>query len=236
MNNWEGYQIVNYFINKNHVGNAFTPSQYELVFNHSSLKLFKRRLGMPEEYTPQSKLTRQGYADTTRILMDLEDFVIIHDNPGVVFTNGIANIPQDLEYPIGMTYKLPIEGCDGEFDYRNVELLNSGEFQMRKSSALKPITLEYPVYKFSGDLMYIYPKTIKVCSLTYLKQPDAIVFATTTNATTGELEYDQANSVESEWNDTAKLDILTLVLEAAGIHLRAQDITQTANAVKINGI
>ena len=238
MNNWDVYSITNYLINKHQTGNAFSPEEFELMYNHSSLKLFKRRLGMPEEYQLQTKYTQMGYADTTRILTDLADFVVIKDNPGLKFTGGKTSIPSDMLYPLGMTYKKPIVGatCETDYDLRNVELIDGGEHTMRIVSMLKPINGEYPIYEFSGNDILIFPKEIQYTDFVYLRKPTDIVFATTTNATTGEIEYDASKSVESEWNDLAKVDIITLLLGSAGLNLRSNEILQVAESIKTKGI
>lgn len=228
MNNWTIYQIVNYLINKNQVGNAFTPEQFELILNNSSLKLFKERLGTPEE----GGRGIQGYASITKILVDLADFV---KKENISYTNGTGAIPSDMAYPVGMNYKKPNNTCDGGYENRNVELLDEGEYQMRIVSTLKAISFLFPVYRIT-TLLNIEPITIQYSDFTYLKYPNEAVFATVTNSTTGEVEYDSANSTELEWNNTAKESIIAVILSSTGLNLRSNEIIQAAEATKQRGV
>jgi len=239
MNNWDIYQILNYLVNKNQAGNTFTPSEFELILNHSSKKLFKRRLGLPEEYQLGSTLTQQGYALTTRMLMDLSDFVVTMDgdsSPNLTFVSGSATIPQYLLYPVGMIYKLAKEGCDEGYNNVEAELVSEAEYMMRKTSDLKKISFSYPIYRFVGNTIKIMPKEITTVDFSYLKTPVEAIFATTTNGTTGEVEYDAASSTELEWNDLAKLDIISIILSSVGLNLRSNEILQIAEAHKNNGL
>lgn len=233
MNNWTIYQIVNYLINKEQTGNTFNAEEFQMILNHSSLKLFKRRLGMPEEYQMQTAYTQQGYANTTRILVDLEDFI---KRENLTYTSGITNNPTDMEYPIGMKYKQANVNCTEGYKSIIVELVNAGELIMRESSSLKEISYDYPVYEIANGTLRIYPNTIQHTDFTYLKTPLQAVFATTTNATTGEEEYDASSSTELEWNDLAKLDIISIILASVGLNLRSNEILQTAEMYKEKGL
>lgn len=239
MNNWDLYKITNYLLNKSEVGNAFTPEQFELMLNHSSLKLFKRRLGMPEEYQLQSAFTQQGYAITTRMLIDLSDFVVSMDGtafPNLKFVSGRTPVPEFMEYPVGMIYKLPSDSCDVGYEARTVELISEAEYTIRKTSKLKNISFTYPVYRFVGDEIFIHPKEITTVDFSYLKTPKEAKVILTTNSTTGELEYDTLNSVELEWNDLAKIDIISIILASAGLNIRSQEVLQTAELYKTKGL
>lgn len=232
MNNWAIYQIVNYLINKSQVGNAFTPLEFQTILNYTSLLLYKKRLGVPEEYQLNSAFTKEGYAETSRILTDLSDFVT---NDTLTYLNGITPIPSNFIYPIGMEYKVADGTCDGGYKTTLVELVDAGEAVMRRQSALKPLA-KYPIYELVADNLVISPSTIRHTNFTYLSNPTEAVIVTSTDSYTGELIYDAVNSVELQWNDLAKLDIIVLVLRSAGINLRAQDITQAAEIIKQQGV
>lgn len=240
MTNFDIYTIENYLINKFQTGNAYTPSEFATSLNHASLKLFKQRLGLPEQYSLDASYTQQGYASTTRMLVDLSDFLVIMDGglyPSMEFVSGEATVPTDMAYPIGMTYNKPVKvGCAYELDFNNVELLDEGEYALRKGSFLKPISFDYPVYRIVAGKVKIVPIDIKKADFTYLKYPTDAVFATTTNVTTGVLEYNAAGSTELEWNDLAKLDIISIMLGDVGLNLRSQEVAQYAQAIKQQGV
>jgi len=48
------------------------------------------------------------------------------------------------------------------------------------------------------------------------------------NPTTLEYTYDSVNSVELEWDDASKLDILHMILVDFGLNVERQDVSQYA--------
>ena len=232
MNNGDIYNILNYFANKEQSGNTFNKDEYQDMLNNGSLKLLKKRLGMPEEYQLQTAYTQQGYANTTRILVDLASFVTISN---ITYSSGSANTPTDMAYPISLEYERASTECAGEMESINVEMVNRGELIMRKSSALKPISYEYPVYTLESGIN-IYPKTIPTSEFTYIKYPTQAVIVFDTNEETGEEEYNASASTELEWNDLAKLDIISIILAGIGLNLGSSEIIQVAESYKTKGI
>jgi hypothetical protein len=239
MTNWDMITILNYLINKNQAGGALIASESEDQLNYHSLLLFKRRLGMPEEYRNGSYITQQGYAPATRLLTDLQDFMIVKDGDlysSLKFTNGKVAVPSDMAYPIGMIYKMPINGCGNQgVDSRIVEMVDEGEYLMRRASALTPISSLYPVFRIVQDQILIHPSEIGYADFTYIKFPDNAVVVTTTDVN-GEEQYDANASTELEWNDLAKLDIIASMLSSIGLNLRADEVRQAAESLKIQGI
>lgn len=236
MDNWDIYTIVNYLINKSQSGNTFSPTEFEDVLNDASLRLFNRKIGMPEEYKMMQPLTQMGYADTTRMLIDLAPFIVSIEDGTFIFTNGIAEYPTNFCYPIAMKYKVRGgEDCLYSILNKQVELLNAGEYFMRTSSILRPINLDYPVYTIS-DKINIYPNTISNVDFTYLKYPNKAIIYTITNSLTGELEYNSSTSTELEWTELGKLEIISIILSNVGLNLRSGDIIGLAEKLKQTGI
>jgi len=217
MNNWTIYQIVNYLINKEQSGNTFNAEEFQLILN--------------EEYQLQTAYTQQGAFVTSRMIMDLAEFITVEQ---MSYTSGVSDYPTSMAYPVGMEYKRLDESCDGGYESVAVELVNAGELVMRKSSGLKPISYEYPLYEIASDIR-IYPKTISTSEFTFLKKPNDAVFVTTTDAN-GEEVYDAAASTELNWNDMAKTDIISIILASVGLNLRSSDVLQTAEMYKTKGL
>lgn len=229
MNLFEQYNLINYIINKEQTGSTFTTDEYNRVVNYNSMKLFKKRIGLPQEYQLQTSYVQQGYAETTRILVDLEDFV---QSNTLTYSSGSVNVPDKMLYPISMIYKRRDNTCDSGWDNREAELVNHGELAMRLGSKLKEPSFKYPIYSIKGNIITTEPN-LSSTLFTYLREPNSALLATTTNETTGEEEYDEANSVELEWNEMAKLDIMEMILFDVGINLRAAEISQAAQQLNM---
>lgn len=223
MTNWNLYTIGNYIIGKYPSGNAFNSEEFEQQFNYCQILYLKKQLGLPEEYQPQMPTHRFGYGLTSKSINDLEKFIVTHGynlSTPFQFTNGVATKPSDLFYWIGMS-KPEVE--DNIRFNLPIELISRSEFNMRKGSLLKA-TNEYPVVTLLGGQIAIDPITIKSVNFNYIKYPTPIVVATTINGTTGEEEYDAANSTESEWSEVCNYDILALMLQKIGINIRSAEV------------
>jgi hypothetical protein len=116
-----------------------------------------------------------------------------------------------------------------------VELVDESEYMMRKTSSLTPINVFYPVYRILGDNLVISPKTITRTEYSYLRLPTDAVVAVTLDANYNEV-YDAANSVELEWNDLDKLEIISIILGDVGLNLRSSDIITASEQLKAKGI
>jgi hypothetical protein len=234
MTNWVIREIVNYLINKSQTGNTFGVDEFNTELNYASKKLFKRRLGMPEEYELNAPITKQSYALTSRILESLSHFVI---NDNLKFVGGVTAKPADLIYPLGMIENIASNASDCSVDIEPVlvELVDESEYMMRKTSSLTPINVFYPVYRILGDNLVISPKTITRTEYSYLRLPTDAVVAVTLEANYNEV-YDAANSVELEWNDLDKLEIISIILGDVGLNLRSSDIMAASEQLKAKGI
>jgi len=232
MTNWEIGKIVNYLINKSQTGNTFGSDELETMINYGSDMLFKRRLGMPEEYqlTP---LTQQSYAVSTRITESLGVFIV---NDSVVFVNGVLAKPSNYIYPISMIYNIPTndDTCGVNVQPVVVELIDEGEYAMRRISALTPVNQFYPVYRVVGSNFKISPVAVTHCEFSYLKLPNRATVVTTLDSNDNEVY--SSSSVELEWGEVDKLDIISIILASAGLNLRSTEIVQVAEKLKATGI
>ena len=164
------------------------------------------------------------------------------------FSGGNANIPADyFRYD-----SIRVSGA-----YEDVEVLFSGEVSHRLQNAIDNPTTLFPVGEFIGSKFYIYPTTITSADIVYYKQPTTPVFdyyidgygdiqympvGTTHELVAGE-EYSDGStsgtvtsvSVESEFGDDGKIDLLYLIGKAFGLNLQRGDIFQAMNQMQNEG-
>jgi hypothetical protein len=235
---WDLFQLCNFITNKEQSGNSYDTDEFTRVFNETSDRHHKSKLGLPEQYNPNIPLTTQGYAVTRKVLEDLKPFVVTlgyNTSQALKFVNGVAQIPSGYSYFISMTYRKIISapGCAVTYTDHPVEPVDEGEFSIRMGSVLTPISLDYPIVRTIDNDFFIYPETIERISFSYIKEPTQAVIATT--IVDDEEVFDPVNSVESGWDDTNMYDILALILQRVGVNLRSQEIVGYGTQSEIKG-
>lgn len=224
MTNWDIIKLVNLVLNKDLSGNAFTKEDYETSINTQSLRLFKRKLGLPEEYQRDSPVAQEGVDVSKKIDQDLSPFL----NSATVTKTG-ATINLTTQNPAFIASFMPVpQGLRG-FDE-----VTLGELPERLTNSITHPTLDDPIVVRSGKNKFdLYPSGILGATIAYYKYPTPAVVRWTRNSVTLRPEYDLANSVELEWDDINKMDIAYMILRDAGINIQRRDIQQYAdNLVK----
>lgn len=201
------------------------------LMDGASLKQLKRKMGLPEHYQPGQPLSTQGYEVTPMISHDLEPFKRYKgwdDEPALtVGTDGFILLPDDYFYYSSMTHT--VDGVKKHFEFMPDE-----EFEKRVGDPLIAPNERNPVANLQFGHIRIAPITIQEVSMTYIKRPDKPVYATKT--TNGYREYDETNSVELEWDDVNRLDIIYIMLYDLGINMQRGDLVQYAQKYQQQGI
>jgi hypothetical protein len=226
MNNWDIISLVNIILRKNINGGSFDENGYETAINASSLRLFKRKLGLPEEYTPGTAIAQQGVGLSKKIDQDLWPFY-------KVVTKAVVDGLIDLtaENPAYMADFIPNPQTGRSFDE-----VTSDELGERLTNAITAPTMADPICcRYEQNKYEIYPSGILGARVNYYKYPTPAVVRWTRNSVTLKPEYDAANSVELEWSDINKVDIAYMILRDAGMSVERRDVEQYANELVKTG-
>lgn len=212
-----------------------SPEIFSSMLHLASLKHFKRKLGLPEEYKPGMPYPSQAFELTQRITEDMKIFKVTKGynltQPISVASSGIASYPSDYYIASVIDYFF---SKDGETYQRKVDILSDLEYQDRVTNIHTRPRYFYPICKMISDGIQCNPYDLKFIHMTYLRLPVAPYYAV--DATTGYNEYDSANSTQLEWDDQNTIDIMYLFLSEMGITLKREDVLQKAEAVKERGI
>jgi hypothetical protein len=226
MTNWDIIKIVNLVQNKDLNGNALNQEDYASAINTHSLRLFKRKLGLPEEYSKDQPVSQEGVDVSKKIDQDLSPFL------DTVTVSKVGNTIDLTSYnPAFIASFIPVpQGLRG-FDE-----VTLGEKPDRMINAITHPTLDDPIVVRRGKSKFdLFPSGILGAEVTYYKYPTPAVIAWTRNATTLRPEYDSVNSVELEWDDINKMDIAYMILRDAGVNLQRRDIEVYANDLVKSG-
>lgn len=129
---------------------------------------------------------------------------------------GVATLPNDL-------YRL------GEV-FRGTVIVDMADHKMIRyivNSPLTAPTTTQPVYTRTGNILNIYPPTIGVVDIEYIKELATIpTWAGTT--INGQLVNNPTDTVEFELVDTEEPELMAKILSYAGVSVRANDVAQAA--------
>jgi hypothetical protein len=107
-------------------------------------------------------------------------------------------------------------------DERDIEFLDSGEFDNRKRNYIEIPTPEYPIACEQGIRLRVLPKNIQYINLSYFSKPELVHFGYTTSR--GFVEYDPATSVELPWDDEQIINIIMMVLQDLGLEVTPEQV------------
>ena len=96
--------------------------------------------------------------------------------------------------------------------------------------AIDPPTTTDPIYVDTGSNYKIFPLGVTNVKITYVRTPNDMKWAYT-----GNLNYDQANSVQPEWEVKDLDDIIYRAIGIIGINLKDGDLRTAAQLVKQQG-
>lgn len=226
--------VLNLFLQNKDAKINLVPEQMDLVLRVASLRHFKRKLGLPEEYAPTQPFATQVPEISTKITMDLDIFKVWMGGTNGKLTidaDGIAILPTDHFYPLSIIYPVT-EGS--QVVHKNVEVLTDSEWADTLSSKIIIPSRSYPVANFQSGIIRFMPKNLQFVDFTYLRKPKNPVYATT--IVSGSNVYDPVHSQELEWDEVNQIDIIHLILSDMGVVCSLPDIFNVAEKVKKQGI
>lgn len=212
-----------------------TRQEFSLLLKINSLKHFKRKMGLPEQYQPGMPLPAQVFEITEKLSQDVRRFKVFMGKkdtaPLMLDTNGYADVPSDMYYPSSFTYRYFTASKNR---WRTVDVLTDEEFDRRLGSVVEQPTKYWPVCNFQRDFIRFAPVDMQYINFNYIRYPVDPIYAVKKDDFI--TVYDAANSTELEWDDINQIDIMMLVLVDLGMFLKREDIIKYATQAKVQGI
>lgn len=233
MNNNDILRLVRYISGERAPGKALSQEMFSLLLDGAQTKHFKRKIGLPEAYQPGAPYPPQVYDITQKITEDLRRFKVSmgDEEAPLMVVNGRAELPANYYYCSSLLFK---HIRNYTIRYRNVEVVNDQQWNERVSSSIITNPLKYPIVNFQSGYLRVYPSQIQYLDFVYLRMPlSPVVKFKTEN---GVSVYDTERSVELEWDDINKIDILHIMLGDMGIQMSKPEVLQYSELHKGQGV
>jgi len=227
------YEFLEYVANKDYMGNVITPDRYAELIKIANLDLFKRKLGLPEDFQLGAPISRE-YMDANKMqTSDLMHLKVRVANQTV--TTGVVAYPAGycVEDAIRYNYQRDVDG-DPVVIPKTVEILTEDLYGARAGNWTKRPSTKNPVAVIRNDGIYIYPSSITAVDFNYYKYPDEPVFDY--NQETGYITYNSGGSTEFDWPERLHMDLARIILSYIGLNLREADLVQYAESQKAKGV
>lgn len=216
------YRIIQFACGKAQQGYV-TPTQYNLVINQAQLMYLDYLKGEYTKYQPGRPIAVVEFAQNEMIRTSLAPFIygaLLTPNP----ITGIAPYPSDFEYTDAMW---------GQYGFYKIKFVQQDRLASYYNSVIDPIQSN-PVYLIKHEGFQFYPETIGNVSLSYIRTPPGIVWASNPDSN-GRPIYDPINSVPPVWADSDMYQIIVRALQLVGINLQAADVVQYSQLIKTQG-
>ena len=211
MTNFDLYKLLNYTVNKDIYAQAISPDEFGRELVSKNLRHFRKRLGLPETYIPGS--ANEGAGVTRLTESDLLPFLVENAYVPVAGVVTLTNW-----YYINNFWTSTS---------RTSDLISQEEISDRlRNYITAPTTLHIAAYMVKVGLK-VFPSTLTSVTVSYYRRPVDPTFVTSVNPVTLELTY--GVSVELEWDDGNKLDVLNMILQDMGLNIERGDVQQMAN-------
>ena len=212
MTNFDLYKLLNFIVNKDVYAQAISPQEFGLELVSKNLRHFRKRIGLPETYIPGSASVGAGVnrvSDT-----DLLPFLVEETKNPV---NGVIALTTNWYYILDFFTSSSVTS----------DLIGVEEFSSRvRNYITQPTTSHIAAYIVPQGLK-VFPTTLTGVTVIYYREPVTPTFVTSINPVTLELVY--GTSVELEWDDGNKLDVLNMILQDMGLNIERGDVQQMAN-------
>jgi len=263
MNLGQILRIINYIANKEQSGNTLTQGELNDILPKSNLELFKKKIGLPEEYKVSVPTSRIAYEVTQRLTGDVQPFKTLMGDtttPLMVDANGYAVIPSDYYYVSYIGYNLVTNtaSCGVGIEEEDVDILTDAQWRARLSNSITAPTKKHPIANFGNGTIRFRPRDLQRVEFAYLRYPttpyydyyidayDEYIFLPA-DSTHTLLEGQEGSAgqpvgttvtsltVELEWDDVCKLEIINFILDDIGINLREGQLEQYAQVEQVQG-
>lgn len=222
MNISEIHDLLNFWINKVQ-GEFYSPEELDMILDRGQMSLY-------QDLQPK-------YATSQRIKDALSPFRGVYNFGYADTVLGVLTIPSDHSalniLDLQITYDISARSI---VKYVPIALVNEDERSDRLNSQIDPVSATAPVGEQIGENSFqLYPKVQYRGSITFLKRPQAPVFAY--NLVSGRvIVYDAANSTQLQWRETEQNSVIIKALSSIGINISSQEIMQWAEQKSIQNV
>jgi hypothetical protein len=219
------YNLIRYICNKSQ-GTYISPSDFNLIINQASIGHVNFLIGEFQTYLPQRSEPRVMYSQNRNVRQRLTPF--IYGKQLSVGGDGLAPYPDDY---------IQTDAMWSIYGNRKVRYAPQNKLDSMVNSTIDPVATK-PVFAIEDNGFRFYPNDIGAAKLSYVRMPRQIVWANVYANVYGQNNrptYDPANSVDPEWDDVEMMEIIGKALRMVGVNLQANEISQYAQEIKIQG-
>lgn len=210
----EAYIFVNFICNKKQRGYV-TPDNFNNLAPIMQMSLINDRIGNIKKYPFQ-----YGFGQTQKIREELRPLLV---KPTVTaVTTGVAPFPADYIY----YDTISVSGRQGQE-------VTEDEILELSNSLIKPPTLQYPKFVLHSNGINMYPVSITSILLSYLRKPATPLW--NYDMVNDEPVYKVAGSQDFETHLTTHFEICARILQAVGLNLGENEITQWSEMAEATG-
>jgi len=227
------YELIEYITNKDYNGNVIAPDQYGKLIVAANIDMFKKKLGLPEDFQIGSPISRE-YIDANKMqTADLVHLKVRVSSQAVA--SGIIAFPATycVDDALRYNYQRNVDGASTTIP-KTVEALSEAQYGDRAGNWIKKPSTKNPIYVVRNDGIHIYPTTITAIDFNYYKYPTTPVFAY--NQQSGYITYDSGGSTEFDWSERLHMDLVRIILGYVGINIREAQLSQYAEVKKKEGV
>jgi len=220
------YRTVLSLLNREQRG-FLTPDQYNRYARMAQLDLLDKAFLDYNRYLTRKETgtINDEYANLAKSTKEKIDIFSISST--LNFTNGVASVPTNL-------YKSIMISTGSRAT--EVEEIQKSDLPVIISSKLTTPSASYPIYYRQGSFFYILPTTISSATIDYIFKPSDPIWAFTSGATYGDMQYSSINSVNFSLHDSDEVNLITKILLLAGVTIKDPNVVQIAKQEEIQKI
>lgn len=228
MNSINDIYLLTNFLADSYQSRKVSDNEFNYAIAAASDDLWKKKVGLPEEYQINAPFARQAWQVTNKISDDMRYFITQLD----ISRNASDIFPYPADYGAfsSMRYERILnQGCDTpDVKVRTVELVTDAELSERLDNTIILPDYDYPVGAWYGTGWKVYPTIINSINLTYLRLPVTPYRNYTLDPATDLTTYDPTGSVDPDFPKTLWIDLTYLILKQFSINIREEELYQMA--------
>lgn len=230
---FEMYELIELILNKDYLGNIWSPERFKQLIKVVNIDKYKKKYGLPEEYQPGRPIPKEYVEITLKNADDMKAFKIFV--PGMACPGGFLAYPTNYAHRDQIVFNRTtvINGVSQAIP-RQVEILRESESAARRGNYTKAPSTKYPIAVMRSNGIQIYPTSIATVDFAYWRWPADPNFVYFQEE--GFISYNASASTEFEWPRDVHIELVRMMLEYMGVNLREGDIVQYANTKIQQGI
>lgn len=219
------YEDVQFLCNKYHHGYV-APDEFMNTFNTAQRIYMNRLLGQVQEYQPGRPVARTGSHMTQVVEEKLAPFT---KRVTLRSVEEVANVKQ--QYPDFLKLLSLNTSCG-----KRVRRVKHEQIHSALNSVIDPPSPSNPYYyEYDGGFrMLMGGEDFDDMIMTYIGQPDDIVWSFTVNLD-GDIVHVDAGNVDPQWRDQEINEIIFIQLGLIGINLKDADLVRVSQTAKMQG-